>query len=112
MSDIERKPFHESVVDAIKSAKAEELKIIAGIIITTKIPKNHEEIVNAWRQRLDDLGLSNDYGLLTGTVMEQAAEAKIENKTALTKQKEVDTIFDWACNAIKQGRKVGSFDVN
>ena len=54
-----RKPFHESVIPAIERSTAFELKnVIAPLLMQTAIPKGHDEITAAWRERCATLGLS------------------------------------------------------
>ena len=43
-----QKPFHESVVDAINDADPLDLRIIGSIIVATKVPEGHDEIIAAW----------------------------------------------------------------
>lgn len=50
-----RKPFHESLVDAIRSAverprEMPEMFLLAQLIKDTKIPAGHDEILAAWKQ--------------------------------------------------------------
>jgi hypothetical protein len=46
---METKPFHESIVSAIKKAKTPEaLDTLADLVKKTKIPKDHEEIRKAF----------------------------------------------------------------
>ena len=47
-----QKPFHESVVDAINGADPLDLRIIGSIIVATKVPEGHDEIIAAWRAKL------------------------------------------------------------
>jgi len=47
---LELKPFHETIVDAIYLAiSSEEMTCLARLIKSTKIPKNHDEILKAWQ---------------------------------------------------------------
>jgi len=49
MSENNQKPFHESIVDALYQAPEKHLACLGNLIIATKIPKNHDQIVEAWR---------------------------------------------------------------
>lgn len=49
----EQKPFHESVVDFIERASEEQLRAIITLLHSTKIPKNHDQILAVWKKRCD-----------------------------------------------------------
>ncbi len=54
-AQVAKRPFHESIVDAIRHASGSELKCLATLIKSTKVPKGHDEIIEAWNERkLDD----------------------------------------------------------
>lgn len=51
------RPFHETVVDAIKKAATRgDLDLLSGLIQATKIPSNHDAIVTAFDSRVRELG--------------------------------------------------------
>jgi len=45
------RPFHETIVDAMKGATLFQLEIIIVLLETTVIPKNHDQIVTTWREQ-------------------------------------------------------------
>lgn len=50
-----RRPFHETIVDAIHRADSlEEMRHLAMLIKATKIPKGHYKIIVAWNNRCLD----------------------------------------------------------
>jgi hypothetical protein len=50
------KPFHESLVEAIKRVRdGNDFSVLAGLIRTTKIPAGHDEILAAWEERTQQL---------------------------------------------------------
>jgi len=51
----QRRPFHESIVDAIRRASYNDMRCLGRLISETKIPKGHDEILAAWNQRLHTL---------------------------------------------------------
>ncbi|OHB14669.1 MAG: hypothetical protein A2431_00470 [Candidatus Zambryskibacteria bacterium RIFOXYC1_FULL_39_10] len=53
---VERKPFHEAVISMIQQASRDELETIGTLLIKTRIPKGHDEIVEAWRARCLEMG--------------------------------------------------------
>ncbi|MEI6040505.1 MAG: hypothetical protein WCP91_04100 [Candidatus Berkelbacteria bacterium] len=60
------KPFHQSIVDAIKRCKnEEEFSLILQIIEETDIPNNHDKILNA----IDDFSNSHDKTKLAGKIV-------------------------------------------
>ena len=77
----ERKPFHESVVDAIRNASLRsEMRLLATLIRSTNIPRGHEEIAAAWKERCGCLSME-DPGVL-GDLEDQRrwAEARVAEK--------------------------------
>lgn len=46
------KPFHESIIDALKRAnETQEIRTLCELIVHTKIPKNHQEIHDAVQKK-------------------------------------------------------------
>jgi hypothetical protein len=71
------KPFHESIVDAIKQAELSfHFQILAQIIKTTKIPKGHDEILAAWERQISEAGLNNDLDVIASVLEQKQAEEK------------------------------------
>ncbi len=64
-TEVEFRPFHETIVEDILTATNEELIFIASQLKKSLIPANHEEIIRAWHHRRkwmrwadeDDLGV-------------------------------------------------------
>ena len=53
------KPFHESIVDAIKRADdLVTMSALAILINETKIPKDHDIIIKAWETKLIELRMT------------------------------------------------------
>lgn len=69
-----RRPFHESVVDAIGCAGGPELALIGAFIRTTKIPKDHDEIALAWERRRKELGWSDEANDAIGVLADLLAQ--------------------------------------
>lgn len=60
----EWKPFHESVVDAIRNASTStEMHLLATLIRSTNIPKGHNEIAAAWKEGCQRVGLEDGLGV-------------------------------------------------
>lgn len=79
MAQAERKPFHESILAAIPEMTVHNDVALAKLIKTTTIPKNWDEIADAWDARIGQI-----YPISAGTadtdgvrqsLMEQKAEA-------------------------------------
>lgn len=68
----QRRPFHESVVDAIKRSYRVELHHLALLIKETSIPRGHDEVIAAWRKASDADDL---YGVVTN-LLKQKEEAE------------------------------------
>jgi len=51
------RPFHETILEAIRRMSGdtdctESADILAGLIMSTKIPKGHDEIIATWKEHL------------------------------------------------------------
>lgn len=62
MSDKPLRPFHESIIDAIRTASISDLLCLATLIKHTFIPANHEAIITSWQERTDNISVSR-YGV-------------------------------------------------
>lgn len=88
---VERRPFHETVVDIIAKCWHEDEEFLAELINATKIPKNHDAIIAAWQQFQEKLTRStppgeeqhkgDDYYGVIEILREQKQEAEAEAKT-------------------------------
>ncbi len=57
---METKPFHESIVRALRSAKTkEELAVLEKLILSTKIPKDTDLVLRAFRSKAKKLEVSD-----------------------------------------------------
>ena len=83
----QRRPFHETVADAILQASAPgEVTLLARMIKTTKIPKGHDEIIAAWRYRQDNWGLVVFPHGVVEDLLEQKQEAEEKEKEKKAKE--------------------------
>lgn len=51
----ELRPFHETIVDAIRSVRNKDLvqlALLGNLIRGTRIPAGHDEIIAAWREQV------------------------------------------------------------
>lgn len=82
-----RRPFHETIVDIIDSltspaTERQIIELVANLIKQTKIPKNHDVIIVAWRKllqrtcRIDSSGMERDL-----LAQKQEAETETVEKT-------------------------------
>lgn len=70
------KPFHESIVEAINDAPdVAALNTLGALILGTKIPKNHDAIIEAWEQRAEALRYNNP--VIPMAIREQAQAAPV-----------------------------------
>jgi hypothetical protein len=73
----EKKPFHESIVDAINSATQSQMGCLGALIRETKIPQNHDAIIAAWKARVAVHGYGQNYmNVLDSLLEQQKAQAK------------------------------------
>ena len=77
MSDVLRRPFHETLVHAIMSADLHTIDLLEALIETTDIPAGHEAIVTAIEYKAPYFGASRVDQLqnMRQMVLEQKAEA-------------------------------------
>lgn len=78
---VAQKPFHESIVDTIDNAELHQMPLLAQIIKTTKIPKGHDTIIEAWQRCFRGTGINDDLGV-SASVLEQK---QVEEKKAAEK---------------------------
>jgi len=72
------KPFHVSIVDAIKQARdAHELSILAALINHTKIPMNHDTIVEAWNAKLAELGHAVTFSIVESVMAQKPDRSRM-----------------------------------
>ena len=77
----ERRPFHETIVDAIRRVSVYNLPLLADLIRETKIPKGHDEIIAAWKEKtaglmIDEGGFGFD--IVADLLKQKEAEKPVE----------------------------------
>lgn len=83
VTKIERKPFHESIVDAIGQVRSSDALLVLGeLIVKTKVPKDHEAIYQAFREKAEALGVTDSevFTQVIQSMAEQGEEAKEKEK--------------------------------
>jgi len=64
-NDQDGRPFHETIVDAIREATGTEMHCLARLIKRTVIPKDHGRISAAWQERCRVVfGPTEDLGVM------------------------------------------------
>ena len=53
---VQRRPFHETIVDFITHVNNDDLGNLARLIMETDIKMGYDEIIKAWTTRLKSLG--------------------------------------------------------
>ncbi len=82
---VAKRPFHETIVEAIRHASISDLQCLAVLIKATKIPAGHDEIIAAWNKAAwPGHTLHDDYGV-PADLLEQKQEA---TEKAKAKEKE------------------------
>lgn len=56
----ELRPFYETVVDVIRYATSSQLVTIGQLLKITRIPKNHQAIIDAWQERTKGMCMNDD----------------------------------------------------
>ncbi len=80
---VEEGPFHETIVDAIKTASNLELQGLGELIKRTGVPKNHDAIIVAWTERGFKLGWDREDGADVLTSLSQKKVAAEAPKTKI-----------------------------
>lgn len=66
------RPFHLSIVEAIRRARdAQTLSVLASLINDTEIIINHDEIVEAWKEKLVELGHEVTFSIVNGVLAQK-----------------------------------------
>ena len=83
-----RRPFHESVVQAILSEDSAGLSALGALIMKTVIPDGHDKIIDAWKRCSYAIprGLYHDVKM---SLLEQKAETEAKAKAEADKQHEM-----------------------
>lgn len=82
------KPIHESIVDALYQAPRAYVSCLGYILLTTKMPKNHAQILEAWNTVSADLCFTNELRFVPECLMAQKAEAEAAAAAASDHKKE------------------------
>ena len=79
---IVRRPFHETIVQAIRLVSCpDEMDTISFLIHETKIPQNHDKIIEAWKMKVRALAsIAIDESDTIQVLEEQRREAEAEAK--------------------------------
>ncbi len=73
------RPFHESIVDALMNVQfRDQLNTLGTLIVATKIPKNHGNIVEAFMLQLDEFMARDKDGVIPKLEAEAAEAAKLQ----------------------------------
>ena len=74
---IKTQAFHEVIVELIDTATPTGMVYLADVIKATSIPKNHDNIIEAWKTRLRELEWNpNDLGVIEKLCAEREVAAK------------------------------------
>lgn len=76
----EKRPFHESIIGTIKNVNVlSELALVETLLVATKIPKGHDEIIAALTEKAMDVRADGPDDAVLASILEQkriAAEPK------------------------------------
>jgi hypothetical protein len=86
---VEKKPFHESILDTIKNLKStssvEELELVEALLVATKIPKGHDEIIAAMTEKTREVAHENIKAEVLVSILEQKELARVAAAEKATK---------------------------
>ncbi len=73
------KPFHESIVDAIQETSHwERLNTLGKLITMTKVPKDHDIIIDAWNRKIAELNIGGPWHPVVESLEAQKESVKAE----------------------------------
>ncbi len=71
------RPFHETIIDAINSASSDNLEALMSLVSKTKIPANHDAIIEAFNDKKKGMGWLEEAGQdIIESLLRQKAEMK------------------------------------
>lgn len=70
------RPFHESIIEIIKNASCSSMLVLVDVLKTTRIPKNHDAIIEAWNTRWQELGIPIDLGVEANLLLQKMETEK------------------------------------
>ncbi len=73
-----RKPFHESIIDALAEASIADTRCLGWLIMATKIPKGHTQIIGAWNMHISRFGADYTDPGVEASLLEQQGETAID----------------------------------
>lgn len=75
---VERKPFHESIVDILNGlTDIDDLELVERLLMVTKIPKGHDEIIEALTDATQEAAHENIKEEVLASILEQKELAKV-----------------------------------
>lgn len=82
MAQKKRRPFHETIVDAIDNANSSnEMFCLANLIKATEIPEGHGKIIAAWKKQMQEIYIGDDdLGVPADLLEQKKAAAKKKTK--------------------------------
>ncbi|MBI2406212.1 MAG: hypothetical protein HYW56_02660 [Candidatus Harrisonbacteria bacterium] len=95
------RPFHETIVAAIRRASDEGLECLAPLIRDTKVPEGHDAIISAWNKRCLELG----WGDRQFGVPENLREQQQQTISAETAGKDLGSLNQQVTVAIIEAEK-------
>lgn len=71
------RPFHETIVDVINSASGDGLETLMSLVSKTKIPANHDAIIEAFNEKKKGMCWREESGQdIIESLLQQKAEMK------------------------------------
>jgi len=90
-----RRPFHESIVDAIRTSGCTGLSTLLPLIRRTKIPKNHDAIAEALKEEIERYKAGDTLDLdgnSKASILDEIEEQKKEAATAKKSEDEKKSV--------------------
>ena len=103
--ETESMPFHESIVLAIDWANTSDLITLSSLIKLTKIPSNHDDIINAWVAKMEVISPANDYGVPASLLAQKEASKPVDWKKIMNSASNLDTAIAVGFDVLPLGIK-------
>lgn len=75
---MQRRSFHETIIAAIHRVPVYNLSLLADLILETKIPEGHDQIIVAWKKKIEGVMFNKGESVLdvVADLLEQKEEER------------------------------------
>ena len=101
----DKRPFYETIIEAINACfEPAEFLCLIDLIKNTKIPENHDAIIEAWKTRMDIFGY-NHYGVPDSVAAQKPAAIAANHREIMDSADSLEKAIELAFDNIPLGGK-------